>query len=99
MHPGVPKTPGAIAVEVHGRVAAQDVEALLGAEVQHQAPRSEPYRKVGPCPAAVRVRPLVQAVPLDPEPIGVPEAEHASAADLVMEHEGAVIERVGSEYD
>jgi len=43
------------------------------------------------------VRPLVQAVPLDPQPIGDPEADPAPTPDLVVELEGAVEAREGSE--
>src|SRR3989454_1468696 len=93
----VPEAPGAIAVEIHGRVAAQDVEALLRAEVEHDAPRSEPHREVRPGSAALRVRPLVQSIPLDPQPIGDPEADPAPAADLVVEQEGAVEPREACE--
>src|SRR5437762_9396689 len=93
----VPEAPGAIAVEIHGRVAAQDVEALLRAEVEHDAPRSEPHREVRPCSAALRVRPLDQSIPLDPQPIGDPEADPAPASDLVVELEGAVEPREARE--
>src|SRR5947208_8781721 len=48
MRAHVAETACARAVVVYGRIAAQDVEALLGAEVQHQAPRSEPHRKIRP---------------------------------------------------
>src|SRR5439155_3249683 len=90
MRPDVPEAADAVAVEIQARVAAQDVEALFGAEVQDDAPRNEPYREVRPGSAALRVRPLVQSLPLEPQPIGDPEADPAPAPDLVVELEGPV---------
>src|SRR5947208_7184515 len=95
MRAHVAKTACARAVVVYGRIAAQDVEALLGAEVQHQAPRSEPHRKIRP--PGLGTGSLVQAVALDPQPVRDPEADPASAPDLVVELEGAIEARVRSE--
>src|SRR5206468_3046261 len=97
VRPDVAEAPDAVAVEIHGRVAAQEVKALLGAEIQHEAPRPEPYGEVRPGSAALGVRPLVQSLRLDPQPVRDPEADAAPAPDLVVELEGAVEPREASE--
>src|SRR5204862_7353781 len=84
--PGAPEPAAGAAVEIQGGVAAQQIEAFPGAEVQHQAPRCEPHRAVGPAPAG-RLGPHVEPVALDPQPVGDPEAEPAAAADLVVQQE------------
>ena len=43
------------------------------------------------------MRPLDQSIPLDPQPIGDPEADPAPASDLVVELEGAVEPREACE--